>query len=236
MRNFSHGAIRRAVALFLATSAAVSFATPASALIQSWYGYLWSRTGNLSIQLGNNLTSAWSSRLGVTASAWSAADYIDFRLVAGGTSSATCGAVYGTVQVCNSNYGANGWLGYTYVWTSGGFIVKATVRLNDYYFSMPKYNTDAWRNATICHEVGHTVGLQHSDTIRTNLNIGSCLDYTNDPSGKLGTNGTNPIHLRVPTISTPSTTTTRLSMPPRCRRRNISPAPALVSTANWRKL
>ncbi len=98
--------------------------------------------------------------------------------------------MFGTVQVCNANYGANGWLGYANVWTSGGFIVQGTVRLNDYYFSMTKYNTDAWRNATICQEVGHTLGLTHVDTIRTNLNLGSCTDYTNDPSGKLGTNGT----------------------------------------------
>ena len=41
-----------------------------------------------------------------------------------------------------------------------------------------------------CQEVGHTLGLNHSDTVMTNLNRGSCMDYTNDPSGTKGTNGT----------------------------------------------
>lgn len=163
---------------------------PASALLQSWNGYRWARTGPLAIQLGNNLTGGWASMLQPAATAWSAANNIDFVVVAG-KSTATCGAVYGTVQVCNGNYGFNGWLGYANVWLSGGFIVQATVRLNDSYFASSKYNTPAWRQQTICQEVGHTLGLDHTNIIKTNLNSGSCMDYTNDPSGTAGgANGT----------------------------------------------
>jgi len=42
----------------------------------------------------------------------------------------------------------------------------------------------------MCQEVGHTFGLDHQDENRTNTNLGTCMDYTNDPSGTLGTNGT----------------------------------------------
>jgi hypothetical protein len=94
------------------------------------------------------------------------------------------------VQVCNGNYGASGWLGYAYVWLSGGFIVQATVKLNDYYFNSAKYNTDAWQQMTICQEIGHTLGLAHTNTSKGDLNTGSCMDYTNDPTGTKGTNGT----------------------------------------------
>lgn len=190
MRRFDFVAFSRSLVCCLGTVAAVASAVPASALVQSWNGYKWSRTGNLAIQLGNNLTGAWAPRLVPTATAWSAAKVIDFVPVAGSATSSACGPVYGTVQVCNSNYGANGWLGYASVWLSSSFIVQATVRLNDYYFGQAKYNTNAWRDMTICQEVGHTLGLAHVDTIKTNINLGTCMDYTNDPTGLLGTNGT----------------------------------------------
>ena len=34
----------------------------------------------------------------------------------------------------------------------------------------------------MCQEVGHTVGLDHQDEIFDNTNLGTCMDYTNDPS------------------------------------------------------
>lgn len=182
LRKFSTAVVFAAVALA---------AVPAEAVItQSWNGYRWARTGALTIQLGNNLTSEWSERLTPTAAQWSVANNIDF-VVTAGRSNSTCNAVYGGVQVCNANYGANGWLGYTNVWLSGGFIVQAVVKLNEYYFAHKKYNTEAWRQMTICHELGHTLGLNHTNNIRTNANTGSCLDATNDPSGLAGgVNGT----------------------------------------------
>lgn len=178
-----------AIGVIAATFAVL--ASPAAALTQSWNGYHWARTGPLEISLGNNLTSDWSSLLAPTAAKWSAANNIDFVVAPGKTTPATCGGVYGGVQVCNSNYGANGWLGYAYVWLSGGFIVQATVKLNDYYFSLPRYNTAAWRQQIICQEIGHTLGLAHTNTVKTDLNTGSCMDYTNDPTGTAGgVNGT----------------------------------------------
>jgi hypothetical protein len=170
---------------------ASSLASPALAVTQSWNGYHWARTGPLEITLGGNLGSPWLPYLTPAATAWSAANNIDFRVTAGQSNPATCGAVYATVQVCNGNYGANGWLGYANVWLSNGFIVQGTVKLNDYYFAAAKYNTAAWRNMTICQEIGHTLGLAHTNTIKTNANTGSCMDYTNDPAGTAGgANGT----------------------------------------------
>jgi hypothetical protein len=33
-----------------------------------------------------------------------------------------------------------------------------------------------------CQEIGHTFGLDHQDTNFDNPNLGTCMDYTNDPS------------------------------------------------------
>lgn len=182
---------RRGLFASTAASVALVMAAPAAALLpQSWNGYHWARTGPLVIGLGDNVSSAWDSYVTKAASQWSAAPNIDFVEVPGSVTGSACTASYGSVQVCSGNYGANGWLGYASVWTSGGFIVQATVQLNDYYFSSAKYNTAAWRAMTACQEIGHTLGLAHTNTVRTDLNTGSCMDYTNDPTGKLGTNGT----------------------------------------------
>ena len=35
----------------------------------------------------------------------------------------------------------------------------------------------------MCQEVGHTLGLDHQDENFGNLNLGTCMDYTNDPDG-----------------------------------------------------
>jgi hypothetical protein len=88
----------------------------------------------------------------------------------------------GRVEVCNSTYGNNGWLGIAQVWASGSHITQGTVKLNDTYFNTPTYNTIAWRNLVSCQEVGHTLGLDHQDENFNKANLGTCMDYTNNPS------------------------------------------------------
>jgi len=172
--------------------AVIAATAPASAALlpQSWNGYHWARTGALAIMLGNNVNAAWAPYVAAAANTWSTDQHIDFVQSAGMTSPSTCAGVYGTVQVCNADYGATGWLGYASVWTAGSYILYATVKLNDYYFSKAKYNTPAFRAQVACQEIGHTLGLAHADTNYSNANLGTCMDYTNDPTGTKGTNGT----------------------------------------------
>ena len=175
--------ISRAIIIALNIAGFAAIACPAGAVTTgSWNGYHWARKGPLAIKTVSRLSTSWAPYFKQALSGWSVASQIDL-VGSTGSYNAACGAVYATIQVCNGNYGANGWLGYANVWTSGGYIVEGTVKLNDYYFSQARYKTAAWKSATICQEIGHTIGLAHNNTVRGDTNTGSCMDYTNDPDG-----------------------------------------------------
>ena len=169
--------------------ALAAFVSSASAT-HSWGGYHWARTSNpFTLQLGDNLSSAWDAYLATTTSDWSLSTVLDSTIVPGGTTAKSCRPTQGRVEVCNSTYGNNGWLGLAQIWVSGSHITQAIVKVNDTYFNTLTYNTTAWRNLVMCQEVGHTLGLDHQDTNFTNANLGTCMDYTNDPSTNQHPNG-----------------------------------------------
>lgn len=148
----------------------------------AWGTYHWARTANpFTLKLGDNVTSAWDSYLGIASSDWSASSVLDTTIVVGGTDGRRCRATSGRVEVCNAKYGANGWLGLASIWISGDHIIKGTAKMNDTYFNTAKYNTPSWKQFVVCQEVAHTFGLDHQDENFNNPNLGSCMDYTNDP-------------------------------------------------------
>jgi hypothetical protein len=150
----------------------------------SWGSYHWARTANpFTVKLGDNVTAAWDSYLATASADWTASSVLNTTIVAGSTTGATCAPTAGRVQVCNSTYGSTGWLGIASIWAnSSSHITQATVKLNDTYFNTATYNTPAWRALVTCQEVGHTFGLAHQDENFTNANLGTCMDYTNNPS------------------------------------------------------
>jgi len=148
----------------------------------SWNGYHWARTANpFNLKLGDNVSSAWDSILATTSSDWTQSTVLNTSIVAGSAKPRNCRPTSGRVEVCNTTYGNNGWLGVAQVWISGSHITQGTVKLNDTYFNTPTYNTTAWRNLVSCQEVGHTLGLDHQDENFTNPNLNTCMDYTNSP-------------------------------------------------------
>ena len=186
----------------VAALGAVSFVA-APALVKadhSWGGYHWARTTNpVTITLGDNTSGVWHQSGAVTADG-SPAVYIDAAAIdwndppaefsqvinpvvgAGLTNPKNCKAVSGRVEVCNSHYGFNGWLGVAQIWVSGSHIQQGTVKLNDSYFDTADYDSPVWRQFVICQEVGHTFGLDHQNETFDDSNLGTCMDYTNDPS------------------------------------------------------
>ncbi len=148
----------------------------------SWGGYHWARTANpFTLKLGNNLSGNWNAYLATTASDWSQSSVLDTTVVPGISNPKTCKPTSGRVEICNSKYGQNGWLGIANIWASGKHITQGTVKMNDTYYAMPKYNTPAWRNLVMCQEVGHAFGLDHQDENFDNANLNTCMDYTSLP-------------------------------------------------------
>jgi len=166
-----------AVLLSLGAFAAIAYAG------HSWGTYHWARTtDSFTLKLGDNVGTAWDAHLAAASTDWSVSTVLDTTVVTGG-SKKNCGPVNGRVEVCNKKYGKNGWLGVAQIWVSGSHITQGTVKLNDTYFNTRTYNTPAWRQFVMCQEIGHTFGLDHQDEIFGNANLGTCMDYTSNPSG-----------------------------------------------------
>lgn len=175
----------RRIVVVLGMVAALALPAGASAT-HSWEGYHWARTANpFTLKLGDNVSKAWDAYLGTTSSDWTESAVLNTTIVRGRAKPPIfCLPTAGRVEVCNAAYGVNGWLGVASIWiTGGGHITQGTVKVNDTYFNTPQYNTPAWRNLVMCQEVGHTLGLDHQDVVFDNTNLGTCMDYTNDPDG-----------------------------------------------------
>ncbi len=177
----------------IAFGAIMFLGAPKASASHSWGGYHWARTANpFTLKLGDNVNSTWDAYLIAASADWSADPAVAYpgsgvtkvlnTTLVTGSASKNCRATNGMVQVCNGSYGNNGWLGIAQIWISGTHITAGTVKLNDTYFNTASYNKPSWRQMVLCQEVGHTFGLDHQDEINTNLNLGTCMDYTNDPA------------------------------------------------------
>lgn len=149
----------------------------------SWATYAWNFDGvnPVSAPVVNNTDSGWSGYVETAVADWNASPAIEAPLEYGNNSS--CSFVTGTIQVCNGNYGSNGWLGLASIAISGGKIVAGTAKLNDYYFDQDRYNTYSWRQLVTCQEIGHDYGLGHQNEDFNTDATKSCMEYTRLPEG-----------------------------------------------------
>jgi len=171
---------------FAAVPLLIAAPTPASA-DHAWGSYHWAQTSNpLTLQVGDNVSGAWDAYLDEAIEDWSESSILDLTKVTGNSNPKNCRATAGRIEACNSKYGNNGWLGIAQIWISGGHIIQATTKVNDTYFNTATYNTQAWRRLVMCQEIAHDFGLDHQDENFNNANLGSCMDYTNDPDGGAG--------------------------------------------------
>jgi hypothetical protein len=218
--------------LLLTAALALILVLPASvSASHSWGTYHWARMANpFTLKLGDNVTSAWDPYLVTTSADWSQSSVLNTEVVAGSSVKRLCSATTGTVQVCNSKYGNNGWLGVAQIWASGSHITRGTVKLNDTYFATGSYNTPAWRNLVMCQEVGHTLGLDHQDENFTNANLGTCMDYSNDPSTNQHPNAHD--YAQLETIYAHLDSTTTVSSAPASNGN----APGFVADEAWGQL
>ncbi|HXH22899.1 MAG TPA: hypothetical protein VNN10_12805 [Dehalococcoidia bacterium] len=152
-----------------------------------WGNYHWARTSNpFTLKVGDNVSSKWDAYLDEAVADWSLSSVLDLAKVAGATNPKNCRPTAGRIEVCNSRYGNNAWLGLAQIWVNGDHIIQAVAKMNDTYFDTATYNTPAWRRLVMCQEIAHGFGLGHTDENFNNPNEGSCMDYTNDPDGGPG--------------------------------------------------
>ena len=176
-------AVRWRTRSIMALAVAIGFASVTYA-DHSWGGYHWARTSNpFTLKVGDNVSSAWDPYLNEAISDWNTSIVLHLTKVTGNTRPRQCKPTPGQMEVCNERYGNTGWLGIAQIWLDGDHITQATTKLNDTYFSTATYNKPEWRRLVTCQEIAHDFGLDHQDETFDNPNLGTCMDYTNNPLG-----------------------------------------------------
>lgn len=167
---------KRFFAAFIGAIVVAGLSASVAAANHSWGNYHWARTANpFTLALGDNMSASWDPLLSKASSDWSKSTVLD-TLVAPGQAKGKCRPTSGRVEVCNGNYGFNGWLGLAQIWLSGSHITQGAVKLNDSYLSSGYTQTN--KQHVICQEIGHTFGLDHQDESGADLN--TCMDYSSN--------------------------------------------------------
>ncbi|MBA3716611.1 MAG: hypothetical protein H0W87_00065 [Actinobacteria bacterium] len=159
----------------------------------AWGTYHWGRTANpVPLTVIDTTSSAWTSYVVTAVADWDSSTVLGLTKTTG-TANKRCAAVSGKIQVCNSTYGNNGWLGLASIWTASGttHIAQATTKLNDTYFNTSTYNNPNEKAHVACQEIGHDFGLNHQDESGADFN--TCMDYfSNTGTNASSTDGTHP--------------------------------------------
>ena len=181
--------VRKLLRAALIASVAATFSAPAGAT-HAWGNYHWARIGTsatapLSLKVNFAITSAWTTSVNGAFNDWNGRSVLSLGTpIASSANARRCNPITGQILVCNYSYGPRGWLGLASInIDSANHITAGTTKLNDSYFNSAPYNTREWRSLVACQEIGHDFGLAHQDEVFGNVNLGTCMDYTNDPSG-----------------------------------------------------
>jgi hypothetical protein len=133
-------------------------------------GFHWARKQTpFTLRFGDNVNGGWNDRLRRSIAEWNANNTVVLKEVSGSSNPQSCAKRTGMVEVCNWNYGTQtGWLGLArlYFNAGGDHVEAATVQLNDSFFNQNngQYNNEAAKRHTMCHELGHALGLDHTNT------------------------------------------------------------------------
>jgi hypothetical protein len=192
-----------AVAIIGAVALSFAFGGPGTAA--SWFGKghppningteLWDVPAHqgLTLELLNALEDKWTPIFDDRVALWDSGTPDALTLT---TSKVTydfgCTSVDGKVKVCNGNYGATDWKGLTTTFLYNDFIQHAVATMNDYFLDN---ENDASKYYTMCHELGHSFGLAHTDENFYNKDEGNCMDYTSWPQNNMNPGQFNYDHL-----------------------------------------
>lgn len=168
-------------------SAVLAWMAGAANADHGWGTYHWARTtSSFDLTVINSTTSDWDGYVAQATSDWSESSVLNMVEDPSGSTDSKirrqCKGGSGTVRICNLAYGLNGWLGVAGISVdTNGHITTGYTKLNDSYFNSSYYNTYEWRQAVVCQELGHDVGLGHQDENFNNQSLFTCMDYQDPP-------------------------------------------------------
>mmetsp|Transcript_3876 Transcript_3876/g.8667 ORF Transcript_3876/g.8667 Transcript_3876/m.8667 type:complete len:652 (-) Transcript_3876:141-2096(-) len=140
----------------------------------------------LTLQVLNNLDaeSHWNEFFEAAVSDWDNGDpdAVTLYVRQGGDYDPECRAIRRAMKVCNGNYGPTDWRGVNQILLQDEYIITSLAKMNDYYL---EGTTKAQKQYTMCHELGHGLGLGHTDENFHNRDLGNCMDYTERPQNNM---------------------------------------------------
>jgi hypothetical protein len=193
----------RAWLVAVASTAILSLPFPLQADDERQARRHWPMHPPVTVPLGTNVSAPWLPIVDAVVSDWNtpvgpadpAAAPLPIVVVSvglGGTNARECRPTAGRVEVCSAAYGDTGWLAVAQAWieihadagtgVTHDHIMRAAVRFNDTYFSSPAFDADGWRAMTACHQIGHTLGLDHHEPDEAGEEPGTCMSSTPDPA------------------------------------------------------
>lgn len=147
-------------------------------------------SGGLSLKVINSVEDWWEPYFARAMKEWENGDpdALTLTMQKKGAPDFQCQPITGRLKVCNGDYGDTRWRGINQILVSNNNIVASAARMNDYFL---KGASDAQRQYTMCHELGHGFGLPHDDEDFFNTDRNNCMDYTSNPVNNQSPNTVN---------------------------------------------
>lgn len=141
------------------------------------------RSDGLELTIVNALTEDWYEEFNEAVSQWNKSDALLLKtIMAEESPDYDCDGLRNQMKVCNGDYGSTSWVGINIIILENGFISRSSAKMNDFYLSK---ESQAKKQYTMCHEIGHGFGLPHTDENFFNKDQGNCLDYTMTPQNNM---------------------------------------------------
>lgn len=122
------------------------------------------------------MTEDWDPYFNQAVADWNVAPALSLTIEVAKEPDPDCMYIIGKLKACNGEYGKTRWSGLNEAWLDGrGVITASTAKMNESYLKGSQY---AEKLFVVCHELGHGYGLPHRDVNPSNIDLGTCLDYT----------------------------------------------------------
>lgn len=128
-------------------------------------GYRWHKNPPFTLTVRDGTSNPdWAPLIVQAAAQWSQSDVVNLN-VQRGNYCGKKGGGHGSITICDADFGATtaAWAQYD---TRQVYINSASINLNNYYdasWDLSELNGLHPRLGILCHELGHTLGLDHAD-------------------------------------------------------------------------